>query len=148
MNSWLLLADAIALVHAGYVLFVVLGMVLICLGGGLGWRFVRNFWFRVVHFSAIGVVAVEALMGLPCPLTLVEEWLRIEGGQMGYGSDFLVYWAHHLLYPEAIPDGLFDVLHVLCAILVIGLWVLIPPRRKRSAQAVPTRPMDRYATAS
>ncbi|MCS6976652.1 MAG: DUF2784 domain-containing protein [Gemmatales bacterium] len=129
MNPWLLLADCVALFHAGYVLFVVVGIVLICVGGLAGWKCVSNFWFRFLHLLAICVVGMEAMLGLSCPLTLLENVLRIQGGQIGYSSSFLGYWVAQLLYPELLPDWLFDVGHVTTALLVSALWFVVPPRR-------------------
>src|SRR5262249_56127933 len=70
------LADLILFLHAGYVLFVVGGLALIWLGVGSGWRWVRSFWFRTLHLAAVSLVAVEALLGVVCPLTVLEDWLR------------------------------------------------------------------------
>ncbi len=57
-----LLADFIMIVHFAFVLFVVGGLALIWAGAGLGWRWVRNLWFRVAHLAAILFVAGEALV--------------------------------------------------------------------------------------
>ena len=46
MTVYRFLADAVLAVHFAYVAFVVLGMAAILLGIALGWRWVRNFWFR------------------------------------------------------------------------------------------------------
>lgn len=129
MNPWLVLADLVALLHAAYVVFVVAGVFLIVVGGLAGWRFVTHLWFRLIHLAAICVVGLEAVLGWSCPLTVLENVLRIQGGQIGYGGSFLGYWLHHLLYPERIPESLFDVGHVTCALLVSLLWFLVPPRR-------------------
>ncbi len=129
MNLWLILADCVALLHAGYVVFVVAGVFFIVAGGAAGWRFVTNLWFRLIHLAAIGIVGLEAVMGWTCPLTGLENVLRIQGGQIGYGGSFLGFWVNQLLYLEQIPDRLFDIGHVTCAIFVSLLWFLVPPRR-------------------
>ncbi len=71
-----MLADLIVVFHASYVSFVVLGLVAILVGAALHWRWVRNFWFRIAHLAAIGVVVLESLAGIPCPLTVWESQLR------------------------------------------------------------------------
>ena len=58
--------------HVSGIAFVLFGLVAILLGLVLGWPWVRNFWFRVGHLAAIGVVAGQALAGLICPLTVLE----------------------------------------------------------------------------
>ena len=60
-----MLADLIVVFHAAYVSFVVFGLVAILIGAVLRWRWVRNFWFRVIHLTAIGIVVAEALFGIP-----------------------------------------------------------------------------------
>lgn len=56
-----LAADAIVVAHLIYVSFVIFGLVLILLGRALGWTWVRNSWFRVIHLSMIMIVVVESL---------------------------------------------------------------------------------------
>ena len=69
MAFYRFLADAVLVLHFAYVAFVVLGMAAILAGIALGWQWVRNFWFRGVHFLMIAAVAVESLLGILCPLT-------------------------------------------------------------------------------
>jgi hypothetical protein len=142
MNLWLYLANAVLLVHACYAIFVVAGALLIPVGGVLGWRWVRNFWFRLGHLLAIAIVALETLAGWDCPLTTLESVLRIQGGQIGYQEGFLTYWARNLLFCEEIPQYVFDAGHCLCAIWVGGLWLLWPPRPSpvRSNRVPPVSP--------
>ncbi len=72
----ILLADFIVTIHLLFMLFVVLALFLILLGAALGWGWVRNPWFRIVHLFSIAFVAAEALRGIECPLTTVERQLR------------------------------------------------------------------------
>jgi hypothetical protein len=60
------LADLTVAVHVGYVAYVVAGEALILIGWGLGWRWVRNFWFRATHLLAIAVVVTEEVFGVRC----------------------------------------------------------------------------------
>ena len=76
MTLYRCLADAIVAIHFAYVAFVVVGMAAILLGLVFGWRFVRNFWFRGIHFLMIAVVAAESLADVICPLTTWEYQLR------------------------------------------------------------------------
>jgi len=74
-------ADFIVLFHLCYVLFAVGGELLILLGGLFRWVWIRNLTFRIVHLLAVVVVAVEALIGVLCPLTDWEYRLRLRAGQ-------------------------------------------------------------------
>ncbi len=71
-------ADVLVAIHLAYVGFVIMGQLLIGIGVVWKWAWVRNPVFRWVHLSMIGIVAVEALAGLKCPLTTWEEMLRQE----------------------------------------------------------------------
>ncbi|MBW1674665.1 MAG: DUF2784 domain-containing protein, partial [Deltaproteobacteria bacterium] len=74
--STLLLADIIAIIHLGYVIYVILGFILIVVGIILRWKWIRNLPFRITHLLAIVGVACEALLGVNCPLTVLECKLR------------------------------------------------------------------------
>ena len=66
---YLILADAILVAHVLIVAFNVLSLPLIWLGTFLGWRFVRNFYFRTIHLLMIAYIAGQALAGEICPFT-------------------------------------------------------------------------------
>src|SRR2546425_8327969 len=67
-----LLADVVLVIHFAFVAFVILGLLAVWTGRFLRWSWVRNFWFRVAHLLAIGIVAAQALGGVICPLTTWE----------------------------------------------------------------------------
>jgi hypothetical protein len=126
-----LLADLIVVLHATYFSFVVFGLLLILLGVVFRWGWVRNFWFRTLHLTAIGIVVLEALIGMNCPLTDWEDRLREMAGEAGYAGDFIGYWAHRLIFYEAKP-WVFRVLHICFGLAVLAAFVLAPPRWPRS----------------
>ncbi|MBT8088371.1 MAG: DUF2784 domain-containing protein, partial [Gammaproteobacteria bacterium] len=83
MNSnsvLLLIADGLLLLHTLFVLFVVIGLLLIVAGRFLSWDWVRNPWFRLVHLVCIGIVVVQSWFGIVCPLTTWEMALREKAG--------------------------------------------------------------------
>lgn len=118
-----LLADFILIAHFAFVLFIVGGLALIWTGAGLGWRWVRNFWFRIVHCAAILFVAGEALLGVWCPLTVWEDALR--GGARDEMS-FIARWVHRILFYN-FPEWVFTVAYVLFALAVIATFYLVRP---------------------
>ena len=81
MSFYRILADFVVVVHAVWVCFIVLGMAAILLGVVLKWRWVRNFWFRIIHLLMIATVVVEAFFGVSCPLTDWEDNLRERSGE-------------------------------------------------------------------
>ena len=123
-----LLADLIVVFHAAYVSFVVFGLVAILVGVAFRWGWVRNFWFRALHLTAIGIVVAEALVGMTCPLTDWEKRLRQSAGRASYPGDFLGHWAHRLIFYQAEP-WVFTVIYILFGLAVLAAFVLAPPRR-------------------
>jgi polyferredoxin len=120
-----LLADAILILHFGIVAFIVGGLVLTWIGALRGWQWVRNPLFRYLHLGAIVFVALEALLGYACPLTVWEDLLR---GGVRTGS-FVGRWVRSALYYQA-PAWVFTALYVAwAAAAAITLW-LVPARRK------------------
>jgi hypothetical protein len=127
--AYRLLADWLVLTHAAYVLFVVLGQMAILVGLTYLWTWARNFWFRTIHLAMIGVVVVEAISGIACPLTVWEKELRRLAGQVSYPGDFLGHWVHRMLFFQAEP-WVFTLVYSLFGLLVLGTFVLAPPRRR------------------
>jgi hypothetical protein len=122
------LADALRLLHAGFVVFVVGGLVLVLVGGGAGWAWVRNRAFRWAHLAAIGVVVAQSWLGMVCPLTRWENDLRRAAGEAGYESGFVAHWVGRVLYWD-LPGWVFIVLYTAFFALVILSWWWVPPRR-------------------
>ena len=121
-------ADIVLAVHTSFVVFVVLGLLLILVGGIRGWSWVKNPWFRVGHVVAIVVVIAQAWLGAVCPLTTLEMWLRSRAGDATYRGGFIAHWMDELLYYEA-PLWIFAIGYSAFGLLVFGSWCLIRPRR-------------------
>jgi hypothetical protein len=133
----ILKADIIVTVHLAFMLFVLIAQLLIVAGWLLGWQWVRNFWFRLVHLLSIGFVAAQAVLGIECFLTTWERNLRD-----GYLHDLddasaIGRFANETLFFRPNPT-LFLILYVAFALLVVLTWVFAPPRlpwRGRQEQA-------------
>ncbi len=126
MTRWSLLADAVALFHTAYVAFVVLGLVAILLGAAFKWRWIRNFWFRIFHLAAIALVLVETVLGVACPLTVLENTLRARAGQAGYPTDFITYWTHRIIFYDW-PPWVFATLYAAVTIAIVAVMLMVPP---------------------
>jgi hypothetical protein len=120
-----MIADLLLVVHFAIVLFIVGGLAAVWLGAALGWRWVRNPWFRYLHLAAIGYVALEALLGVACPLTVWEDVLR--GGARP--DSFVGRWVRRFLYYDA-PEWVFTVGYVAWALATLATLRLVPPRRR------------------
>ena len=135
MNASLWLANLIAAVHLAWVAFVVLGLLAILVGIALRWEWVRNVWFRAIHLAMILIVVVESLADVPCPLTVWERHLRLQGGKTTFEGDFIAYWVHRLMFFRAEP-WVFTLGYLTFGLAVAVAFVLAPPRfPKRSAKA-------------
>lgn len=136
--SPILQADLIVLTHLAFMLFVLLGQLLVLLGGAFGWEWVRNRWFRIAHLACILYVAGQALLGIECPLTTRERALR--GGDLYNfdGSLALARYASGVLFYDA-PLHVFAWIYAGFALLVLLGWVLVPPRRRRPTHSSTSR---------
>lgn len=126
---YLLAADAVLLLHVLFVVFVVVGLLLILAGKLLSWNWVRNWWFRVVHLAAIGVVVLQSWLGVICPLTKLEMYLRGKTGEATYAGSFVSHWLEAILYYRA-PAWVFAVTYTAFAIVVVFSWVWVRPHRR------------------
>ena len=108
-----LLAELVVAVHFGFVLFVILGALLV-----LRWR-----WVAFLHVPAAAWGALIEFKGWICPLTPLEQWLRArgEGGGAEYTGGFIEHYLLPVLYPGALTRGV----QVVLGCLVVGLNVLL-----------------------
>lgn len=120
-----MMAELILVVHFAIVIFIVGGLLAVWAGAALGWRWVRNPWFRYLHLAAIASVAAEALLGVACPLTVWEDLLRGEAG----GESFVGRWVRRLLYYDA-SASVFAALYVAWTLATLATLRLVPPRRR------------------
>jgi hypothetical protein len=117
-------ADLLLVLHFAIVVFIVGGLILTWVGGALGWAWVRNAWFRYLHLGAIGVVALQGIIGMTCPLTVWEDVLRGEAS----GESFVGRWVRYFLYYRA-PEWVFAVIYVAWTAATLVTLRLVPPRR-------------------
>jgi hypothetical protein len=119
-----LLADLVVVAHFAFVLFVVLGGLLVLR------------WPRVAYIhipAAVWGMLIE-FAGWVCPLTPLEKMLRSKAGRAGYEGDFIEHYILPVLYPSALTRGVQIVLglFVLALNLVIYCYFL---RRKTRPEA-------------
>jgi len=109
---WLAVAaDAVVVFHLLFILFALLG-------GLLVWRWRSLVWLHVP--AAMWGVLVE-LMHWPCPLTPLEQSLRQAAGQAGYSGGFV----EHYLLPIIYPAGLTPQIQIGLGLFVLLLNTLI-----------------------
>lgn len=126
------LADAVLVLHLAVVLFVVGGLLAVVVGNLRGWRFVNTPAFRLAHVAAIGIVVLQAWLGVDCPLTTLENWLRREAGGQPYEASFVEHWVGRVLFYEA-PAWVFTLAYTAFGLAVAGAWWRWPPVRNAAA---------------
>jgi hypothetical protein len=128
------LANAVLVLHLALVGFVVGGLVLVVAGNLAHWHWVNGLAFRLAHAAAIAAVVVEAWLGLTCPLTTLEMWLRSQAGSATYGGGFVEHWLRWLLYYDA-PAWIFTIIYSVFGLIVAATWWYFPPTSRRHAAA-------------
>lgn len=114
-------ADALALLHLTFVLFVVFGGLLVL-------RWPRC---ACLHLPAAVWGALVELTGWICPLTPLENQLRRIAGKAGYPGGFVEHYLMPLLYPPGLTRDLQLALGVGVLLLNVALYGLVLFRRAR-----------------
>jgi hypothetical protein len=114
------LADLILALHLAFVLFVVLGGLLVM-------RWPRVAWLHLP--AAIWGVVIE-YTGWICPLTPLENSFRARGGEAGYSGGFIEHYIQPLLYPAGLTRSTQVVLGSLVLVLNLTAYGIALSRRR------------------
>ena len=124
-----MLAVVVVIVHLAIMLFITAGLPLIYVGRVRQWAWVRNWWWRAAHLTAIAFVAAESLVGVVCPLTLWEDALRGRQSRQG----FIERWVDWILFYD-LPTWVFTLAYTAFAALVALTWFVVPPSKRKDRQ--------------
>ena len=113
------LADALLVLHLAFVLFVVLGGLLVLRWPRLAW----------LHLPAAAWGALIEFAGFICPLTPLEVGLRRLGGEVGYEGGFIEHYVTAALYPSGLTRAVQILLG--CGVLLVNLIVYARLARRR-----------------
>jgi hypothetical protein len=117
-------ADSVLLLHAAFVLFAVFG-------GLLAWRWRWIAWF---HLPAVAWAAFVEFTGRVCPLTPLENALRVQAGEAAYGGDFIGNYVVPLLYPEGLTRPTQMLLGFSVVIINVALYSAMARRPWRGSK--------------
>ena len=107
-GAWL--ADLVLVVHLAFVLFVIIGGLLVIRRPKLAWLHLpAAVWGSWIEFS-----------GRICPLTPLENHFRKLGGQAGYEGGFIEHYVTAIIYPQ----GLTRAVQIVLGLVVVGINVL------------------------
>lgn len=93
---WRMAADALVVIHLGFILFVMLGGLLLL-------RWPRLIW---LHVPAVAWGVIVECLHLGCPLTPWENQLRRMAGQAGYEGGFIEHYLIPLIYPAELTPAI------------------------------------------
>ena len=114
-------ADAVVLIHFGFILFVLLG-------GMLAWKWR---WVPWLHLpAALWGVLIEFSGGI-CPLTPLENRLRQAAGGDGYPGSFIERYLLPVIYPAELTGDVQVLLGLLVIAVNLGIYELLWIRRKK-----------------
>jgi hypothetical protein len=126
------LAQATLAVHIAIAGFVVFGIAAIPLGARLGWPFVYVFWWRLLHLGAMGIIALQKLLGNSCFLSVWEFHLVDLASRIPHPTPLFQTIGEHVLYWN-LPLWFLAVLYTALFAFVGVMWFVVPPRLKGRA---------------
>lgn len=104
------LADIVFVLHLCFVLFAVFGGLLV----------LRRRAFLYLHIPALIWGVFVELFQLPCPLTYLENYLRLLGGEAGYAGGFIEHWISAILYASISAN--FQIF-LGCSLVIFNLFI-------------------------
>lgn len=120
-------ATIVLALHVAIIAFNVAGCVLIPVGAWRGWRWVNVFWWRLAHLLSLAAVAVQAMLGRACFLTIWQDDLS----GSAHVQPLIAGWMDRLIY-WSLPLWIFAAAYVVVFAYVTALWIWVRPRRPRS----------------
>jgi Protein of Unknown function (DUF2784) len=116
-------ADAVVVIHLAFIAFVLAGGALVIKWRSLAW----------LHVPAVIWGAYAELTSTICPLTPLENALRLHAGQAGYEGGFI----DRYLLPIIYPAGLTPQIQTILGVIVLGANVVfyaiaLRPKQPRS----------------
>ncbi len=116
------LADAALVLHLAFILFAVLGGLLV----------LRRRWLIWLHLPAVAWGVLIEFAGWICPLTPLENWLRVQGGGEGFRGGFINHYLMSLIYPVGLTRELQWLLGALVLAINAAIYVWVWRGRRRA----------------
>ncbi len=113
-------ADCVLLLHLAFILFALLGAAM-----AARWR-----WIPLVHLPAAAWGFFVELTGRSCPLTDLENHLRIKAGLSGYSDSFIEHYLLAIIYPAGLTREIQFALAAVVIVVNIAIygWLLVRKR--------------------
>lgn len=121
---YIIFADIIVIIHLIFILFVVTGGLLVIKWRKLIWAHVpAALWGALIEFT-----------GWICPLTYLENDLRVKGGSLGYSSGFIEHYLIPIIYPAGLTHSIQIVLGIFVVLLNVTVYGWIIMHRKQKSR--------------
>ncbi|MDO9196661.1 DUF2784 domain-containing protein [Rhodoferax sp.] len=114
-----LAADGVLLLHLAFILFALVGGAL-----AARWR-----WMPWVHLPAMAWAIFVEFTGRICPLTYLENDLRLRAGQSGYTTSFIEHYLLDVIYPAGLTRDVQFGLAATVVLVNIAIYVWLVLRR-------------------
>jgi len=115
---YLIFAHLVILVHLIFILFVPFGGILVF----------RKRWWALLHIPVFLWGALISFGGWICPLTPLENWLRVKGGELGYHGGFIEHYLLPIIYPRNLTRGVQITMGIAVLILNLVIYGIIVSR--------------------
>ena len=115
------LADLTLVFHLTFIAFIVLGGLAVA-------RWPRVSW---VHLPAAAWGVMIELFAWTCPLTPLENWLRLRAGAAGYAGSFVEHYLLPIVYPAGLTRNVQLVLAALVLVANLVIYLLVWRLRDR-----------------
>ena len=106
-------ADGVLLLHLSFILFALFGGAL-----AARWR-----WMPLVHLPVASWAFFVEITGRICPLTYLENDLRLRAGQSGYTESFIEHYLLDVIYPSGLTREVQFVLAATVVVVNIAIYV-------------------------
>jgi hypothetical protein len=113
--KWAILADAVLVLHALFIVWVMAG-------GLVVWRRPALAW---LHLPAVAWGVWIEFSGALCPLTPLEVHWRHAAGQAGYSSGFIEHYLMAWIYPEGLTREVQMVLGAVVLLLNAAVYAAV-----------------------
>lgn len=114
-------ADIVLVAHFAFIVLVVAGGILVF----------RYAWFVWIHVPAACWGAFVEISGRICPLTTLENFLRVRAGQEGYVDSFIQHYILPVIYPAGLTRNIQLALAGLVIVVNVIIYTAILLRKKR-----------------
>ena len=119
--TYRILADAVLVLHFAFIAFALLGGILVL-------RWPRVAW---LHVPAVAWGVIVAWVGWVCPLTPLENQLRVLGGEAPYRGDFISHYLTMVIYPDGLTRSMQLVLGVTLLTVNAAVYIRFFRRRRK-----------------